>query len=291
MKRILILMLGLSICFGTSLKVLSQDNITEVYVKEHIPSKKPVPYPYIREADVMWSKMVWRIIDLREKQNLCLYYPTRPIDNRWNLISLLLYGINNEGLRIFSVDDELNEFKTQLTKEEVDRKLGAGTDSVKVTDPTTGEVVSKVITHEARTEDVKQILVKEKWFFDRQHSTLQVRILGLCPIMIAPKTDEGAGGTEGASDELKISQTFWVYYPEARNILANHEIFNRFNDGQYVSFDDFFYQRRFSSYIYRETNVYNNRRIGDYAPGIEGLYESDRIKESIFTFEHDLWEY
>lgn len=287
MKRILILMLGLSVCFGAANKVQGQDNITEVYVKEHIPSKKPVPYPYVREADVMWSKLIWRIIDLREKQNLNLYYPTQPIDNRWNLITLLLYGIDNEGLRVFSKDDELNEFKTQLTKEEVEFALGARTDTIKVPDPNTGELVEKAITQERQTEDVKQILIKEKWFFDRQHSTLQVRIIGLCPILIQNKADENGLPT----DEIKKSLTFWIYYPEARNILANHEIFNRFNDGQYISFDDFFYQRRFSSFIYRESNVYNNRTIQSYAPGIDQLYESDRIKESIFTFEHDLWEY
>lgn len=288
MKRILLLTLGLSVLMSTSIKVLGQDNITEVYVKEHIPSKKPVPYPYIREADVMWSKIIWRIIDLREKQNLSLYYPTKPIDNRWNLITLLLHGIDNEGLRVFSKDDPLNEFKVQLTKEEVDFALGANVDSIKVADPTTGEMVDKVVTTERQTADIKQILVKEKWFFDKQHSTLQVRIIGLCPIMISNKVDETTGLP---GDEIKKSFTFWIYYPEARNILANHEIYNRFNDGQYVSFDDFFYQRRFSSYIYRESNVYDNRAVIEYAPGIEQLYESDRIKDAIFTFEHDLWEY
>ena len=286
MKRILFLIIGLTVLVGNK-QLMSQDNITEVYVKEHIPSKKPVPYPYIREADVLWSKMVWRIIDLREKQNLTLYFPTKVIDSRMNLITLLLYGVDNEGLRVFSKDDRLNEFKTQLTKEEVDVQMGAKTDSIKVPDPTTGELVSKVITKERQVDAVKQILVKEKWFFDKQHSTMQVRILGLCPILVSNKEDE----TGAPTDEIKKSQTFWIYYPEARNILANHEMYNRFNDGQYISFDDFFFQRRFSSYIYQESNPYDNRIIADYASGIEGLYESERIKESLFTFEHDLWEY
>ena len=46
-----------------------------VYVQEHIPTKKVVPYEYVREADVAWSKRVWRVIDLREKFNHPLYYP------------------------------------------------------------------------------------------------------------------------------------------------------------------------------------------------------------------------
>lgn len=286
MKKTLLFVLGLSVLLSNS-NLLAQDNITEVYVKEHIPNKKPVPYPHVREADVLWAKIIWRVIDLREKMNMPLYYPIKPIDNRWNLISLLLYGIDNEGLTAYNTDDPLNEFKVPLTKEGVDAQMGAKTDTLKVTDPTTGQIETKVVKKDRLTDEVKQVMVKEKWFFDRQHSTMQVRIIGLCPIRLHNKEDESGNPT----DVLEKRQTFWIYYPEARNILANHEIFNRYNDAQAVSFDDFFFQRRFSSYIFKETNVYNNRAIQEYTSGIETLYESERIKESLFNMEHDLWEY
>jgi gliding motility associated protien GldN len=286
MKRALLFLTGLSIlcCIGN---VQAQDNKTEVYVKEHIPSKKPVPYTYIREADVMWSKLVWRIVDLREKMNLPLYYPTKPIDNRWNLITLILYGIDNEGLTAYSKDDPLNEFKVQLTKESIDAQMGAKTDTIKIPDINTGELVEKVITKDRQLDAVKQIMIKEKWFFDRQHSTMQVRILGLCPILIMNKEDANGQPTE----EIEKKLTFWIYYPEVRALLSNHEVYNRFNDAQNVSFDDIFLQRKFSSYIFKESSVYNNRNIGDFASGIETLYESERIKETLFNMEHDLWEY
>jgi gliding motility associated protien GldN len=286
MKRALLFCAGLSILLGIQ-SIQAQDNKPEVYVKEHIPNKKAVPYPYIREADVMWSKVVWRIIDLREKMNLPLYYPTKPIDNRWNLITLILYGIDNEGLTAYSIDDPLNEFKIQLTKESIDGQLGAKIDTLKIPDINTGELVEKIIQKDRQLESVKQLMIKEKWFFDRQHSTMQVRILGMCPILISNKEDVSGQPTE----ELEKKMTFWVYYPEARSIFANHEIYNRFNDSQHISFDDYFLQRKFSSYIFKESSVYNNRNIGDFASGIETLYESERIKESLFNMEHDLWEY
>jgi gliding motility associated protien GldN len=286
MKKALLFAIGLSIIFSSS-KLLAQDNLTEVYVKEHIPNKKPVPYPYIREADVMWAKIIWRVMDLREKMNMPLYYPVKPIDNRWNLITLLLYGIDNEGLTAYSTDDPLNEFKNPLTKELVDVQMGAKTDTIKVPDPNTGAIETKVVKKDRQVEEVKQILIKEKWFFDKQHSTMQVRILGICPIRLSPREDQNGNPTE----EIERKKTFWIYFPEARAIMANHEIYNRNNDAQHISFDDFFFQRRFASFIFAETNVYNNRPIQDYASGIETLYESDRIKESLFNMEHDLWEY
>lgn len=287
MKKVLFIIVALSMFLTTNQVVNSQDNITEVYVREHIPQKKPAPYPYIREADVYWDKVLWRMLDLREKQNLPLFYPQVPIDNRINLITLILKGIDNEGLTAYSTDDPKNEFKVPLTKEVIDRKMGAGVDTIKTADPNTGELMTKVIQRDRRTDEVKQILIKEKWFFDKQHSTLQVRIIGICPIRVYNRLDENGNPTE----EIQREQTFWIYYPEVRKIFTTHEIFNRFNDAQRISFDDFFYQRRFSSFIYAESNVYDNRIIKDYTSGLENLYEAERIKNEISNWEHDLWEY
>ena len=83
---------------------------------------------------------------------------------------------------------------------------------------------------------------------------------------------------------------FWVYYPEARKLLANSEVFNRENDAARLSFDDMFQKRLFGSYIYKESNVYD-RRIEDYRTGINALLESEKIKEDISNFEHDMWEF
>ncbi|MCH8332021.1 MAG: hypothetical protein IH946_11720 [Bacteroidetes bacterium] len=48
--------------------------------------------------------------------------------------------------------------------------------------------------------------------------------------------------------------------------------------------------RYFSSYIFKESNVYD-QRIQDYAPGMDGLLEGERIRNSIIEFEHNLWSY
>ncbi|NJM14059.1 MAG: gliding motility protein GldN [Bacteroidales bacterium] len=168
-------MLAVLTCFN---KVQAQDLKTEVYVKEHIPNKNPIPYTYVREADVMWSKTIWRMMDLREKQNLPLYYPEKPIGKRMSLIDLLLWGIDNEGLTAYSTDDPLNEFKVPMTKEQIDFVMGAGSDTIKVQDPNTGMLTETVIQRDRRTTEVKQVLVKEKWYFDRQHSVVRVNIIG-----------------------------------------------------------------------------------------------------------------
>jgi len=265
-----------------------------VYVKEHVPARKPVPYHHLREADMMWGKKIWRMLDLREKINHPLYFPTRKIDDRYSLTDLLLYGIENEGLVAYSdVDDE---FTTPLTIAEINSKLGAKVDSQYVDDEATGTQVLKVIPGERKPEEVTRYLMKEYWYFDKQRSMLEVRIIGIAPIRmyardaaIGEETQKDAG--EGDEKELEMKLVMWIYFPAARPLLANHEVFNPYNDSERRTFDDIFFKRRFSSFIYQETNVYNNRFVWQYKSGLDAMLESERIKDFMFKVEHDLWEY
>ncbi len=287
MKRVALLLMGLAMVIVAPQKLKAQDILTEVYTREHIPNKAPVPYAYIREADVMWAKDIYRMIDLKQKQNLPLYYPTQPINDRYNLVQLVLWGIDNEGIRAFSAVDQRNEFTIPLDRNQVDESLDAGEEVIKRPDINTGLVTDTTIQKERQTDQVKLILVKEKWFFDKNHSVMNVRIVGICPIRVFNKLDDQGMPT----DAILKQKTFWVYFPEIRPLLARHEIFNNNNDAQRISYDDYFMQRRFNSYIFAESNVYENRAITQYALGMDALLESERVKEYLFDMEHDLWEY
>jgi len=287
MKRVALLTAVLAILMVVPQKMSGQEGLSEVYTREHIANKAPVPYTYVREADVMWAKDIYRIIDLTQLKNLSLYYPVNPIGSRHNLISLLMWGIDFEGVQAYSTDDPQNEFTIPLERTKIDESMGAGTETISKINVTTGMPEDTVITNERRLDEVKQILVKEKWFFDRNNSVMNVRIIGLCPIRIYTTFDENGMPT----DIIRKEQTFWVYFPEIRPLLARHEIFIDNNDAQRISFDDFFMQRRFDSYIYAESNLYGNRAINSYAVGIDALLEGERVKEELFNIEHDMWEY
>lgn len=280
-KSLLLLIIGLALfCTGN---VNAQTNPTSVYGKNHIKNRKPIPYSNIRESDVMWSKLVWRIVDLREKMNLPMYYPTNPQDDRYSLIDLLMYGIENEGLTAYDTNDD--EFKIPMTLDQIQAKFDAQNDTIMQRNRLTGELEQKIIAGEMHTDDVKRYMVKEQWFFDKQTSTMQVRIIGICPIR------EYVKDGDTAMDGIQQKQLFWVYFPEARPLLATHEVFNPFNDAARYSFDDLFMKRRFTSFITQISNVHNNRGISEYTVGINSMLEAERIKNDIFTYEHDLWEY
>ena len=288
MRRVVLFLIGVLVSLAFFMPVKAQqDFLPEVYTREHIRNKQPVPYSYVREADVVWAKDIFRIIDLRQKQNLELYYPMKAIGDRMSLVGLLLYGIDNEGIRAFSTADPRNEFVVQMTKDDIDEAFGAGVDTLKVPDVNTGLLTDVIIESERKVDEVKQIMLKEKWFFDKNHSVMKVQIIGICPIRVYAQKDD----QDMPTDIILRQRVFWVYFPEVRPILANHEIFNRNNDAQRISFDDYFWQRRFDSYIVAESNVYDNRWISSYTLGMDSQLEAEKVKQWLFEMEHDLWEY
>jgi len=254
------------------------------YQRTDLTNRKPTPLPYLREADVMWRKKVWRIIDLREKINQPLYFPTKDIDKRYNLVNLLIQGIKDGKLTAYNAKDD-DEFKVPMTFEQVKEAFGATTRTQKIRDIDTGELKDRVLAGEINSEEIKQFMVKEEWYFDKQSSTMNVRIIGICPIR------EFYRESDVNQESVVRTQVFWIYYPEARDLLAANSVFNPENTARNSSFDDILLKRQFNSYIVKEENIYNNRAISQYLSGKDAMLESKRIENEIFDYEQNLWEY
>ncbi len=237
-----------------------------------INERVPLANTVVREADVFWHKTLWRVIDCREKLNLPFKYPKEP------LIEIIVGAAESGSVTIYDGLDD--EFTTPIEAGQIGG-MDAGIDSIWVPDPITGDMELQVIKNEIDFQKVNKFRIKEVWYFDEQTSTMQVRIMGIAPIL--DSYDEW-GNFRG---ELPM---FWAYFPDLRNILVRKEAYNPFPNGLNMTWDDLFSMRLFSSYIMKEGNV-KDYRIQDYTSGIDALYESERIKEEIFNFEHDLWSY
>lgn len=253
--------------------IIEQDPpVDDIVDKRTIETVRVLPYDHVREADIFWEKRIWRIIDIREKMNLPFAYPERPF------FTILKEAAEAGEIFVYSQEDD--KFTHRLSSEEV-ATMGASVDTVVTFDPVTYEEKIQVVRNELNPEDIKRYRVKETWFFDEETSTMQVRILGIAPLRDV--LDENGN--------FKYEQVmFWVYYPEARQMLAREKVFTQGNDAAPITWESLLENRFFSSYIFKESNVHN-RRIQDYAQGVDLLMEADKIKQSIFNFEHDLWEY
>jgi gliding motility associated protien GldN len=253
-------------------EVNSDKPLDDIVEKRLTFEKRVLPYDHIREADIFWEKRIWRVIDVREKMNLPFAYPERPF------FTILMEAAESGEITVYSTEDD--KFSIPLTPDEV-ASMGASVDTIATVDPETYEETYQIVRNEVNPLDVKRFRVKEIWFFDEETSTLQVRVLGIAPL-IEEFDDNG---------NFKYERPmFWVYYPEAREMLARERVFNVGNDSSPMTFEDLMEMRYFSSYIYKESNVFD-RRLEDYLSGVDLLMKSDQIKQEIFNFEHDLWSY
>lgn len=265
-----------------SVPMFAQNKVLDKpWIKENTPTRRVIPYTHVREADVMWHRRIWRVLDLREKINHPLYYPVQPIQDRKSLYDVIKEGVLEGTLTAYSDFDD--EFTVQLTKAEAKDKMGAWKET-KQYDEWGEEILgaSDSTYEEYGSIDIVEYRLKEDWFFDRERSIMDVRIIGLAPVRnnIDPETGESKG---------KVPM-FWIYFPEARYVFANYDVFNRQNDAERRTFEDIFWKRMFNSYIVKRSNVYD-RNNKSYLRGLDLLLESDKIKEDMFNFEHDMWHF
>jgi len=240
-----------------------------------------VPHTPLREADVMWNKRVWRVLDLREKVNHPLFFPIEPTPSRTSFMQMIMNALTCDyaeiDLTAYDVLDD--EFTTRLSKSEVISKCFSKEDISFENDM--GEIETKTVDNPFDFSSIKRLRIKEDWFFDNQKSVMEVRIIGLCPVQ--EKFDE-MGEYKG---EMPL---MWIYFPELRLPMSKTAMFNARNEAGIITYDHLFIKRKFSSYIFKESNVVD-RNIYAYKQDIDLLLESKRIEEEIFTYEQDLWEY
>uniref|UniRef100_UPI0032169FCD type IX secretion system ring protein PorN/GldN n=1 Tax=uncultured Draconibacterium sp. TaxID=1573823 RepID=UPI0032169FCD len=283
MRKLVVYIGIVALMIGFVQKSTNAQIVNGAYKQNDIYAKKPMPLVSVREADVFWSKTLWRIVDLREKMNIPLYYPTEEIADRTNLINLLLKGIENGQITPYDARTD-DDFKIPMSFAQVKEIFGAQATTQKKIDFDTGEETEVLVSGDIRPNEIKQYMIKEEWYFDKQTSTLNVRIIGLCPVREYVREGDASG-------QVQRQKVFWVYYPEARPLLATNLVQNPYNTARQNSFDDLFIKRMFSSYIIKESNIYNNRDISAYLQGKQAMLESKRIEDKIFNFEQDLWEY
>lgn len=338
MNRLLLFLVFWNVFFQANSQdcFCGKSNITEngvpngFYMKEHTATKKLIPYEYVREADVVWSKRVWSFIDLREKINQPLFYPLDEITpngtwitsqdrvSLWTIIRCNVLAGNIQAYSPFNANNLFGKYDGDQLKYPIEPSSAGGnfyTDSayresliyyfghlgpqseVPLTDVNGDPIVielpdgTKTYKYAARdtvwytSKDIVQYHIKEDWFFDKERSALDRRIIAIAPVVLVKEIDVNGNEVITGSKEL-----FWIYFPHFRFILNNYQVFNEKNDAQWMSFDDLFWKRRFNAIIYKESNS-ADRRIETYRTGADALLESEKIKESIRSLESDVWQF
>ena len=277
MKNLIFLFcLLLSVNSFSQANILNASNPSEIGIQNFDQKQSDndsfLEFDYIDERDILWSKIVYEKIDLNEKLNFPLLFPVNDETyekNRKSLWRILKENIINKRITELYFDRNDN-FKDKMSFADV----------MEVVSFT--ELINGVQTpaEELKSIDITAYRIKGMWYFDKRQGEMKYRLLGLMPVGKNLKDDDGKNNTD----------LFWIWYPSVRKILHEEKVFNDKNNASSISFDQLLVSRRFSSFIYKEDNVYGDRSIKDYkVPGLESILESQRIKKEILDFEQDMW--
>lgn len=254
-----------------------------------------------RTEDVVWRRDIYRIIDMRQKQNYQLYFPVEPDDPTYMSLYRLIVDAVQNGMTIFrrservlkpvlSMDNIVprNEIKDQFMVGgigELDRE--DETSYVLNYDSIADTFSFQPYNYNTYVRNQLKYLLYEVIFFDKSTSRMYRKIVALAPL----QPDQASGDEESPAEFMRTSVKFWVLYDQLRPYLASRYLIPSQNEAKRVTFEEFFEKRLFSSYIVGEGNIYN-RMILDYCfTEKDAKQEQARIEYELLTFEQDLWEY
>jgi len=256
-----------------------------------LDNDEPLEYGYVDDRDILFSKMTWEKIVLDERVNFPLYFPvdTNNIGKeRRSLFHTLIAGVQDGRIKNVYNDSYFTEKRTMKELQDITTKvdtLDIGYDQLNADGYVDPEYIT---TRNIEAFDISAYLIKGLWYFDKRHGELKYRILGIAPA--APDINF----IDSSDEANKLPNAlFWVFFPEAREVLHGGKAFNNKNSAMPITFDHLLNSRRFNGYMYKEENVYGDREVKEYIAdnALMQLLESDRIKDKIRNFEQDMWAY
>lgn len=291
---------------------------------------KPLEYGYVGDRDILWSKVVWEKIDLRQKVNFPLLFPTQDnifSDQRQSLYKVLLGAIelgskdstNAEGITEVYATSYFNKKKTYeeilgstksvfLPNIALDILGQYGITGTKNVELFVNRSLAETLSDYPELYSSELISQMEPYLIPTEITSadiMEYHIKGLWYfdkiqgemkyrlLGIAPAGYDIQSQNQSFSGEPQIIPYFWVWFPDARQALHNANVMNNSNSSAPYSFDQILNSRRFDAFIYKTQNVYEDREVEDYVQdnALMQLLESNRIKEEIRNFELDMWNY
>lgn len=288
MRKGLLLALTM-LCMALQGLAQEKNSANDFYPQGLESQQRPMPYPFLRESDVVWSTTLWKTIELGEAFNQFFYFPIEKDDptGKVSLAFVIWDALVAGELPIFE-DDELKVpldaelFVRQYTKADtMTLEIGYDEDD--------NELYQTYIRpHDFESYEVKRYALREVWFIGKQDTRQDSRRIALAPVKDITKS-------LSTGDEIYMGRAaiFWIPMQNmaVRNVLArNSSYFDGNNEVGQPSWDYIFVNQLYSAYVTRESNRFN-RTVSQYLTGEDALREAEAIEERVFDIGSDMWEY
>jgi len=256
---------------------------------------------YHRSDNVVWSRIVYRIVDMRDKQNYQLYFPIRRGEEYCSLFRLMLESVA-KGCPVYRKNArELKPSYTDSAKlvgEELSKAFAYNEDNYNNLiqyDPAKKTYSLSIDQYSNYVKNQLKFLIQEVIYFDNHASRMSTKIIGIAPLYaLHPDNTD-------AKESIRYFQgsiLCWFAFDELRPYLAKQYMLPNGNETQRMSFDQFFQQKLYYSYLLGEGNLFSRMLLDDekfiqdpekFAKHVHN--EQARIEREIMNVEQDLWEY
>jgi len=256
-----------------------------------------------RYDDVVWSRTVYRIIDMRDKQNYQLYFPVIPNAEYRSLFRVIMDAAINDSLKAYEKverdiqplynhplsKDSLKNFFQICEKDTINNTIRKT--PLIVGDSVTQQPVLSSYAYKDYVKNQLKFLVQEIVFFDKHTSRLYSQIVAIAPLYALTEQNVTMDNTIDKWSYFQSSVLCWFSFNELRPYLARQYVIPNGNNTQRLTYDEFFAQKFYSDYLLGDSNL-NNRMLLQYLVNPSKIRkEQKRIETELLNFEQDLWEY
>lgn len=259
-----------------------------------------------RTDDVVWSRVVYRIIDMRFKQNYQLYTPVSAEDPVYSSLFRTMLRAIEKGMPVYEKSSIVGDIRpyfnlSPMSKEMIptvlntDRTGELGDGNIATSeymllnyDSISDKMTFNGYSYNSFVRNQLKFMIQEIIFFDKHYSRMYSKLLAIAPMNV-----DNAGIYEGMSvmEALYGQILFWVPFDAFRPHMAQQYVTPRGSNSARVTFDDFFIQKKYSSYLVGVDNIYS-RMIPEIGTTYEEIQkEQKRIETELLNTEQDLWEY
>lgn len=228
------------------------------------------------DADLAYSRDIYRQIDLSRPANTPLYFPEDVIDGKENLFRLIFRLVTEGRIPAYEYLDGREVFSDQY-------KIDVG-EMLERFDiyHTEGSGNNKYVIAEADvpTNQVLNYYIIEKWEFDKRQNRMRTTVEAICPVL-------NRIGDFGGETRYPM---FWVKFDQLRPWLASQYIFlNDDNNVERYSLDDYFSMTMYDADIYKTKNLRNLSMMQMYPDDEQLKAAQDSIDNRLRSFGKNLW--
>ncbi len=232
------------------------------------------------EADLQWSKTVYRVLDLTKGKNPALYYPDEPNEDGQSMFFIIMRLLANNKISAYEYLDGremfTDEYKIKVN-EMLDRFHVLYSEAKGSSEKNPLYVIDD---SDIPGNEILSYYIIEKWSFDTRSNKMRSRVDALCPVL--HRMDEYGG-------VLKFPM-FWVKLNEIRPYIAQQYVFtDDDNNLMRYNLDDFFKLKMYTGDIYKVKNLQNKSLMQLYPDSVSLAHARDSIEERLHHFDKNLW--